>query len=147
MKKLFILVLLLFIVFAFISCDNGDDPDLREEILQTALDQIGVPYRYGGESPSDGFDCSGLTYYCYAEHGITIPRASKDLYLKGDPISFEEAQPADIVVFHSPVSHVGIYLSEEEFIHAPFPGYSVRISSFTGYWGEQLTGVVRYIQD
>ena len=60
----------------------------------------------------------------------------------------KNAQPADIVAFHSPVSHVGIYLSEEEFIHAPpLPGYNVRISSFIGYWEEQLTGVVHYIEN
>lgn len=147
MNRLFFTISLFCVIFTFFSCESSGISEIRSNILQTAEDQLGVPYLYGGETPSYGFDCSGLIYYCYKEHGIEIPRVSKSQYENGEQLSLEDAQPADIVAFHSPVSHVGIYTSEEEFIHAPLPGYSVRISSLIGYWGEHLTGVACYIED
>lgn len=144
MKKTLPIVSFFFVLFISVSCQKSD---LREDILKLALDQLGIYYWLGGESPSTGFDCSGLIYYCYLEHDITIPRKAIDQYENGEKVSIEEAEPADIVAFHSPVSHVGMLISEDEFIHAPTYFTRIKISSLIGYWGEELAGVVRYIAD
>jgi cell wall-associated NlpC family hydrolase len=121
--------------------------ETREGIIELAEDQKGIYYTYGGETPEEGFDCSGLIYYCYGKFDYTLPRVSKNQYNEGEHISLYDAQPADIVAFYSPVSHVGLFIDSTTFIHAPKTGSVVQEASLEGYWGEQLTGVARYIDE
>ncbi len=121
--------------------------DLRSAIVDLAREQIGLPYLYGGEDPSTGFDCSGLCYYCYTSNGIEIPRVSRDQYAGGNQVGMEGAKYGDIVAFYSPVSHVGIITSSTTFIHAPSSGSVVKEQEFIGYWENQITGVVSYIDE
>lgn len=96
-------------------------------IVQAALKYLGVPYRYAGNSPR-GFDCSGLVNYVLREVGINVPRTSYDQWKVGTRITRDQLLPGD-VVFFSNLSHVGIYIGNGNFVHAPYSGASVRIQS------------------
>ncbi len=98
---------------------RGDNAVLRR-IASTALQYLGVPYVYGGSSPS-GFDCSGFVKYVFEQAGISLPRVADDQYAVGVPVSFENLRTGDLVFFvddSGELSHVGIYLKDGEFIHA-----------------------------
>ena len=96
---------------------------LREEIVTTAKRYVGVPYRWGGESPTTGFDCSGLTMVVYRINGFNLPRASRQQWKVGKPIDRRQLQKGDLVFFATSggnkVSHVGIYAGGDKFLHAP----------------------------
>lgn len=115
---------------------------LRAEIIKTARNYLGLPYLWGGNAPDSGFDCSGLTMAVYRLNGIRLPRSSLEQYEKGDPVDQTKLNHGDLVFFTtrrvgtdfksvpgSPVSHVGIYLGEGLFIHAPGQGKQIRIDS------------------
>lgn len=110
----------------------------RPEVVQVALDYIGVPYLWGGTTPS-GFDCSGLAQYCYAKIGVSIPRTSRTQFRAGQHIPADRLDllvPGDLVFFGydgdpDRVHHVGIYASGGMFIHAPATGEFVRVDSLT----------------
>ncbi len=108
-------------------------------VVKTARQLLGIPYRYGGSTPKSGFDCSGLVYYSYRQAGLNIARTSKEQYHQAQPVSRRQLQPGDLIFFRSRyggfVSHVGIYLGKDEFIHAPSRGKKVSISHLdTPYW-------------
>lgn len=126
---------------------DADASEIRKTIMEMAQDQLGVQYVYGGDSPSEGFDCSGLVYYCYTKNGITVPRTSSSQYASGTTVTSSKAQLSDIVAFYSPVSHVGLYINSTTFIHAPNSSSVVQEASLEGYWGEHLTGIVSYIDE
>jgi len=98
-----------------------------ESLVAYAKTFLGVPYVYGGTSPS-GFDCSGLTSYIYKKFGIAINRTSKNQTKNGTPVSKSELRPGDLVFFGNPVGHVGIYIGGGEYLHAPQTGDVVKIS-------------------
>ncbi|NNC63458.1 MAG: C40 family peptidase [Gammaproteobacteria bacterium] len=111
-----------------------------------AREQIGVSYRYGGMSPATGFDCSGLVYYSYAEAGVPVPRTSTDQFRAARKISLADAEPGDVVFFQDQekLSHVGIYLGQGRFIHAPSSGRTVSVASIDSpYYQEHLVAVGR----
>ena len=116
------------------------------KILATAQKYIGVPYVFGGTSPS-GFDCSGLVYYVLAELGYPAPRTAAAQYAMGSAVSPEGLCPGDLVFFEntytSGISHVGIYAGGGKFLHAPTEGSSVSYSSISGYWAEHYAGARR----
>ncbi len=95
-----------------------------------ALDQVGVPYRYGGSSPS-GFDCSGLVQYSYGRVGKTVPRTTGQLWNATRPVSRSDLQHGDLLFFNvdGKMSHVGMYVGERQFVHAPSSGRSVSVAS------------------
>lgn len=109
---------------------RGEAAGPRRQVAQTATKMIGVPYRYGGESPS-GFDCSGLVQYSYRSAGITVPRTSREQYRAANPIRLTEAVPGDLLFFRydNRISHVAIYLGDERFVHAPSSGKQVSVAS------------------
>lgn len=111
-------------------------PGLATSVVQTALAAMGEPYRWGGTSTDQGFDCSGLVWYAYAEHGVRLPRVSRDQARAGRPLPAELARlrPGDILLFADrpgAVTHVGLYVGEARFIHATTSG-GVRIGSLDG---------------
>lgn len=117
------------------------------EIAHLAKLQLGKPYRYGGASPS-GFDCSGLVYYTHNYLGIQTPRTSKQQFSAAKPIDTNQLQQGDVIFFKLAsrnVSHVGIYVGEGQFIHAPKAGKHVSKTFLNDpYWKTHLVGGGRF---
>lgn len=106
-------------------------------ILQTADQYVGVPYVWGGNTPSSGFDCSGFTKYVFAKEGITLPRTSREQARVGQsvPLDFGAMLPGDLLLFAEPdeaVSHVAIYVGDGEIIHASQAGGEVGYLALNG---------------
>ena len=93
---------------------------------------LGVPYVWGGASPS-GFDCSGLIMYAYAQIGVSLPHHAASQYGMGSSVSRDALQPGDLVFFNG-LSHAGIYIGGGQFIHAPHTGDVVKVSSLSDSW-------------
>lgn len=99
----------------------------RAQVVNTAVKMLGRPYRYGGSAPN-GFDCSGLVRFSYQQAGLDIPRTAIEQYERSTPVPDNRLQPGDLVFFtlnSSRVSHVGIYVGDGKFIHAPALGKQV----------------------
>jgi len=109
---------------------------VRNQIVFTAMQMIGVPYRWGGATPQ-GFDCSGLVQYAYSNAGLRLPRTAADQMNATAPVSLENAEAGDLLFFRdgSRTSHVAIYLGDGRFVHAPSTGNQVSLDSFgNAYW-------------
>lgn len=101
-----------------------------ETAAAVALDQVGTPYRYGGSGPS-GFDCSGLVQYSYFRAGKQLPRTTKQLWTSSEAVERRELRVGDLVFFNieGKMSHVGLYLGQRRFVHAPSSGRTVTVTS------------------
>ena len=126
-----------------------DQARLREEILATAEQYVGVPYRWGGESSTMGFDCSGLTMVVYRLNGFNLPRSSRQQWKVGKAINRRQLQKADLVFFSTAggnrVSHVGIYAGGNKFLHAPGRGRKIQIASLSStYFKRRYLGARSY---
>ena len=116
------------------------------QVAGLAMRMVGVPYRYGGADPKDGFDCSGLVYYTYTMNGYAVPRTAQDLFKAARKISLDDAIQGDLVFFQdqAKLSHVGIYLGDGRFVHAPSSGDAVSVASLaTPYYQRHLVAVGR----
>jgi peptidoglycan DL-endopeptidase CwlO len=102
-------------------------------VAAMATRYLGIPYRWGGASPSTGFDCSGFVMYLYARVGVSLPHNSAAQYGYGRPVSRANLAPGDIVFFDG-LGHDGIYLGNGRFIHSPHSGDVVKISSLRESW-------------
>lgn len=124
---------------------------LRNEIVETARRFIGLPYQWGGSSPDDGFDCSGLTMAVYRVNGLNLPRMSKEQYRAGIPIKKGQLKSGDLVFFATSrgkrVSHVGIYTGDNKFIHAPGKGRRICAASLSKrYFKTRYAGARTYLR-
>jgi cell wall-associated NlpC family hydrolase len=112
------------------------------QVSKIAQSMIGVKYRYGGRHPETGFDCSGLVYYSHLRAGKTVPRTSQAQYRASVPVSRGSLQEGDLVFFRirrDRISHVGIYLGNGRFVHAPSTGKKVSITSLNEpYWTKRF---------
>lgn len=120
----------------------------KQSIVKTAKSMLGVRYRYGGTSPNKGFDCSGLVQYSHKAAGINLPRTTGQQYKAAKRISRKYLKAGDLVFFKTSVSraisHVGIYLGNFKFIHAPSSGKRVKISSMKErYWRKRFIAAGR----
>lgn len=125
-------------------------PSIRtHKVVRTAYSQIGKKYRAGAASPQNGFDCSGLVWWSYAQHGIKVPRITSDQAKAGRKIAKKAAQPGDILVFrtsHSPRGlHTGIYAGHQKFIHSPSSGKQVCMETLAAHswWRDRLVAIRR----
>lgn len=156
-------VLLLAGVF-FSTCANADEPIVvppplgvsfvdratatAQDAIDSAMDLLGIRYRRGGSSPEAGFDCSGFVSHVFRERlGLILPRSSREMSKSGEAVSREELQPGDLVFFNTmrkTFSHVGIYLGDNQFVHAPRSGGHVRVEDLQGsYWKKRFNGARR----
>lgn len=123
------------------------DVTLLDRVVWSAEKQKGKMYRFGGESPKTGFDCSGLTSYAFEQGaGVSLPRTAADQYNAAVKVSKQEASKGDLVFFKTGgkrISHVGIYLGEDKFVHAPRTGKAITTDKLEGYWADKLAGFGR----
>ncbi|MGH2450040.1 MAG: NlpC/P60 family protein [Candidatus Limnocylindria bacterium] len=103
------------------------------EVVSIALRYLGIPYRWGGSSPSTGFDCSGFVMYVYGRIGIALPHHAASQYAYGRPVTRSQLAPGDIVFFNG-LGHNGIYVGGGRFVHSPHTGDVVKISSLSSSW-------------
>lgn len=127
---------------------KGVENTLSLAILAQAMRLEGTKYRYGGNSPETGFDCSGFVNYVFNQAAnVKLPRTTGGLSRIGQPVAQQELQPGDLVFFNTrrkAYSHVGIYIGDGDFIHAPSGGTKVRVESMkTGYWQQHFNGAKR----
>ena len=118
------------------------DPGSAERAAGNALKMVGKPYRYGGSSPA-GFDCSGLIQYSYKQAGVSLPRSTDDLLRTSTPLRGQHLRRGDLLFFDQEgkkKSHVGIYLGDGKFVHAPSSGKQVRTDRLDSpYWKKHLS--------
>jgi cell wall-associated NlpC family hydrolase len=129
------------------SASRLDDAQARE-VTMHAMTLVGTPYRWGGNTPSGGFDCSGLIVYVYLHSAqLGLPRTVAELQHAGEPIDRRSIRAGDLVFFgrrRGAATHAGIYVGDGRFVHAPSNGGRVGLSRMdTGYWGGQFLAVRR----
>ena len=114
--------------------DFGPAPPARYGgVVGIAMQYLGIPYRWGGASPSTGFDCSGFIMYVFAQIGVSLPHNAAAQYGYGSPVSKDQLEPGDLVFFNG-LGHNGIYIGGGQFIHSPHTGDVVKISSLSDSW-------------
>ncbi len=157
-----VLILLGLLIFAGLNgCTTRapynyyDSQSLTEEntpqgqlVAKTALSQIGKPYRFGGLTPKTGFDCSGLIYWSYKQHGLELPRIAKEQMRSGHKVTNGKLRPGDIVGFQLSRNryHTGIYIGKGQFVHSPSKGKKVQVEELrTPYWKKKFVSVNRVL--
>lgn len=123
---------------------------LRNKIIRTAESFLGVPYKWGGSSLEEGFDCSGLTLVVYRLNGLNLPRSSRQQWKVGVPVKRSQLLKGDLVFFATAgkkrISHVGIYAGDGKFIHAPGRGKKIRTAFLSSrYYKSNYRGARRFI--
>jgi cell wall-associated NlpC family hydrolase len=141
-------LLALFLLSLLGGCSSTREPSTRplmtnpnavhSEVVTIAREQVGTPYHYGGDTPKQGFDCSGLVYYSHLQVGVRLPRTSYGQYKATQPVSLRHLHPGDLVFFslsRHKINHVGIYIGNQAFIHSPSAGKEVTIDLLSDpYW-------------
>lgn len=133
---------------SFASTVSSAVVDRTETLINNAMQLIGVRYRWGGNTPQSGLDCSGFVRYVFNDtFGFLLPRKSAQMSKVGLEIGKEELRPGDLVFFNTmrhAFSHVGIYVGDNKFIHAPSRGKSIRVDDMTKvYWEKRYNGARR----
>lgn len=142
---------------------------LRDRVVEMGLNAIGTLYHWGGDDPKEGFDCSGLVRFVFHQTaGMTLPRTAREQHTAGKSVARQQLLPGDLVFFNGTVrtrhviwhghhkslrtvvsnvvSHVGIYIGDNQFVHAPVRGERVRIDNLdASYWSKHYAGAVRYL--
>ncbi len=121
------------------STDSAVLKGRGEQLADFALRQRGIPYRYGGAT-RDGFDCSGLVFFAHRQLGVSVPRTSRDQARQADEIKKRKLEPGDLVFFKigsRHVNHVGVYVGDSHFVHAPGKGKAVTVNSLDDEYYER----------
>ena len=123
---------------------------IRDDLVRTARSFIGIPYQWGSSHPGDGLDCSGLVLAVYRLNGLSVPRTSWDQYAHGTPIVKNRLAKGDLVFFSTGgtrrISHVGIYIGNNRFIHAPGTGKTICMESLSSdYFRSRFMGACTYL--
>ncbi|HKR39124.1 MAG TPA: C40 family peptidase [Paraburkholderia sp.] len=129
---------------AFLSGMAGKAGD----VVVGALNMIGVRYRWGGNTPDSGLDCSGFVRYVFQDTlGMSLPRRAEEMSRVGEKVSMSNLKPGDLVFFNTmrrTFSHVGIYIGDNKFVHSPSTGSTIRVDDLDdGYWEKRFTGARR----
>ena len=127
---------------------TGGDRDMGAIAARTAERFVGIPYRWGGNTVVDGMDCSGFARAVYNLCGVSIPRTSREQFRTGDTVAREDLRDGDLVFFgtsEQSINHVGIYIGDGKFVHAPRRGDDIKISSLDeSYFAKKFMGGRRY---
>lgn len=121
----------------------------KKRAITVAKKQLKVRYKWGGTSPRRGFDCSGLIQYSFKKANISLPRTAASQYKETQRVAVSQMKQGDLIFFHTPqrkrvrVNHVGIYLGNNKFIHAPRRGKTVTIANLNQYWKRKIVGAGR----
>ena len=126
----------------------GGVAERMQRMLDGALGLVGIRYRRGGNSSETGFDCSGFVGFVMLENlGLRLPRTAREISQTGEPVEKAELEPGDLVFFNTmrrAFSHVGIYLGDNQFVHAPRAGQKVRVEDMReSYWAKRYNGARR----
>ena len=118
------------------------------DVVVGALNMIGVRYRWGGNTPDSGLDCSGFVRYVFRDTlGLSLPRRAEEMSRVGEKVSMRNLKPGDLVFFNTmrrTFSHVGIYIGDNKFVHSPSTGSTIRVDDLDdGYWEKRFTGARR----
>ena len=118
------------------------------DVVVGALNMIGVRYRWGGNTPDSGLDCSGFVRYVFQDTlGMSLPRRAEEMSRVGEKVSMSNLKPGDLVFFNTmrrTFSHVGIYIGDNKFVHSPSTGSTIRVDDLDdGYWEKRFTGARR----
>jgi cell wall-associated NlpC family hydrolase len=129
---------------AFLSGVAGKAGD----VVVGALNMIGVRYRWGGNTPDSGLDCSGFVRYVFQDTlGLALPRRAEEMSRVGEKVRVSDLKPGDLVFFNTmrrTFSHVGIYIGDNKFVHSPSTGSTIRVDDLDdGYWEKHFTGARR----
>ena len=124
---------------------------IRDELARTAQSFVGIPYQWGSSSPGKGLDCSGLVLAVYQLNGLSVPRTSQEQYSGGTPVFKSSLGKGDLVFFATGsrriISHVGIYIGNDVFIHAPGAGKAICIESLSSdYFRDRFMGARTYLR-
>lgn len=125
--------------------------DTALQAVRSAQTQVGKLYRSGGSSPRTGFDCSGLIWWAYRQHGVNVPRVTTDQARAGYAVSRSQARPGDILVFKTSSGsrglHTALYAGQGRFIHSPSTGKRIRYDKMNNsYWSKKLIRIRRVTQ-
>jgi len=138
--------------FSISRLGSKGEESLRQELVKTARSFVGVPYLWGGDNPESGFDCSGLTMTIYQLNGLDMPRTAKEQYFASREKALNEIRQGDLIFYHTdrrrapPVTHVGIYIGDGKFIHAPGRGKNVCYESVErAFYKKRFVGVGSFL--
>jgi cell wall-associated NlpC family hydrolase len=131
--------------------ESASRNDAMNDVAIYALSLADTPYQFGGNSPENGFDCSGFVRYVFQKSlGHPLPRTSQEMSQAGEPLEADQLRPGDLVFFNTqrqPFSHVGIYLGEDRFVHSPSSGKAIAIVNMReNYWQSRYNGARRIQQ-
>ena len=132
--------------------ETAQEPHRGTELVLRALSLLGVNYKFGGNSPDTGLDCSGLVRHVFREAaGMVLPRRAEEISRAGETIDTAQLRPGDLVFYNTlrrTFSHVGIYIGNGQFVHAPSRGGGVRVEQMSeSYWSKRFNGARRVLAD
>lgn len=130
----------------------GDYTTAAQDLINQGMGYLGIRYRFGGNSPETGLDCSGLVQNVFRNAiGLDLPRTAREMASLGDKIGRHDLKPGDLVFFNTmrrAFSHVGIYVGDGQFLHAPSRGGGVRVEDMgTSYWAKRFNGARRLLDE
>lgn len=133
---------------AFAQQAATQEDDILNDVAFYAFSLAGTPYKYGGNSPETGFDCSGFVGHVFRQTlGIELPHNAREINALGERIELSQLRPGDLVFYNTmrhAFSHVGIYLGDHQFIHSPSSGGGIRVESTAeSYWKKRFNGARR----
>ena len=134
-----------------LSLPSDNSPTSTQTLVSHGLSYIGVRYRFGGTTRETGLDCSGLMFNVFQHAGVDLPRRSSDMARLGIRVSKDDLRPGDLVFFNTrrqAYSHVGLYVGDGQFLHAPSSGGQVRLDNMNArYWLARFNGARRLLSD
>ena len=133
-----------------VAVDKQSQDAIGNMLLQS-ISLIGIPYRWGGNTPEEGMDCSGFIRYIFKKSmGITLPRTAAEMATVGKRVSLDELEPGDLLFFtihHNRIDHVGMYIGDNKFIQSPHTGDTIKVTELTSPWRAHITGAKRIVQE